>query len=157
MLLAKNPSSRVLSRACFSKTSFHLCSLQKNTPSCVCHSKTPCSTSEFPKSLKFPLQWGCLTAGWKDEDIVFRINLNLLPHVSISISHPGWSWCSGPDALGLSFTDLSYVPLFYSLWGAEIKNVHHHAWLFFLKESICARMLFLKHCEWPKTVKSWVF
>ena len=30
MLLAKNPSSRVLSCACFSRTSFHLCLLQQN-------------------------------------------------------------------------------------------------------------------------------
>ena len=41
MLLTKNPSSCVLSHACFSRTSFHLCLLQLNVPSCVCLSKTP--------------------------------------------------------------------------------------------------------------------
>jgi hypothetical protein len=39
--LATNPSSRVLSRACFSRTSFHLCPLQLNVPSRVYPSKTP--------------------------------------------------------------------------------------------------------------------
>jgi hypothetical protein len=51
--LTKNPSSRVLSCACFSKTSFllcllhksalvfHLCPFQENIPSHVCPSKTP--------------------------------------------------------------------------------------------------------------------
>ena len=40
-VLAKNPSSHVLSHACFSRTSFHLCLLQLNVPSRVCPSKTP--------------------------------------------------------------------------------------------------------------------
>ena len=34
--LVKNTSSRVFSHACFSKTSFHFCLLQENTPSRVC-------------------------------------------------------------------------------------------------------------------------
>ena len=54
VLLLKNPSSCVLSHACFSKTSFHLCLLQENTPSRVCPSKTPANT--FQRTLKFPLQ-----------------------------------------------------------------------------------------------------
>jgi hypothetical protein len=53
--LVKNPSSCVLSHVCFSKTSFHLCSLQENIPSRVCPSKTPSNIIDFPKSFKFPL------------------------------------------------------------------------------------------------------
>jgi hypothetical protein len=44
MSLVKNPSSHVLSRACFSRTSFHPCLLQQTIPSvlpCVCFNKTP--------------------------------------------------------------------------------------------------------------------
>ena len=41
VLLAKNPSSLVLSCACFSKTSSLLCLLQLNIPSRVCPRKTP--------------------------------------------------------------------------------------------------------------------
>jgi hypothetical protein len=48
--LAKNPSSRVLSCACFSRISLHLCPLQENTPSGVCPSKTPSNTTDFPKN-----------------------------------------------------------------------------------------------------------
>jgi hypothetical protein len=61
--LAKNPSSCVLSRACFSRTSSFLCLLQLNVPSwvclslslqentpCVCPSKTPSNTTDFPKN-----------------------------------------------------------------------------------------------------------
>jgi hypothetical protein len=44
-LLAKNPSSCVLSCTCFSRTSFHLCLLQLNVPSWVCLSHSPVSTS----------------------------------------------------------------------------------------------------------------
>jgi hypothetical protein len=40
-LLAKNPSSRVLSRACFSRTSSLLRLLQRKIPLCLCPSKTP--------------------------------------------------------------------------------------------------------------------
>ena len=43
--LAKNPSSSVLSRARFSRTSFHLCLLQWNVSSWVCISLSPVSTS----------------------------------------------------------------------------------------------------------------
>ena len=43
--LAKNPSSHVLSRACFSRTSSLLCLLQWNVPSRVCLSLSPVSTS----------------------------------------------------------------------------------------------------------------
>ena len=174
MALPKKPSLCIFPPASFSRSTFHFFLLQLNIPSpvflsllrvpalvnhsfCVCTSKTIFHSSDLPKNLKFPLQWGCLTAGWRDEAVVFRIDLNLLPHPSLSTSHPGWSWCSGPDALGLSFTGLAFVPLLYSLWNAEIQNVHHHAWLPFLKANIWAKMLFLKHCEWPKTVKSWVF
>jgi hypothetical protein len=49
-LLAKNPSSRVLSWACFSRTSLLLCLLQLNTPSYVCPSKTPSNTTDFPNN-----------------------------------------------------------------------------------------------------------
>ena len=45
MSLAKNPSSCVLSHACFSRTSFLLCLLQQNIPSWVCLSLSPVSTS----------------------------------------------------------------------------------------------------------------
>jgi hypothetical protein len=43
--LVKNPS-----HVCFSKTSFHLCPLQENVPSCVCPNKTPSDTTDFPKN-----------------------------------------------------------------------------------------------------------
>ena len=50
VLVAKNPLSYVLSCACLSRTSFYLCLLQENTPSCVCPSKTPSpNTTDFPK------------------------------------------------------------------------------------------------------------
>jgi hypothetical protein len=48
--LAKNRLVCILSHACFSKTSFHLCLLQENTPSCVCPSKIPSDTTDFPKN-----------------------------------------------------------------------------------------------------------
>jgi hypothetical protein len=48
--LVKNPSSCVLLSACFSKTFFHECPLKENTPSCVCLSKTPSDTTDFPKN-----------------------------------------------------------------------------------------------------------
>ena len=66
--LAKNPSSHVLSHACFSRTSSllcllqqnrsfksllslsHLCPLKQNVPSCVCLSKTPSDPTDFPKN-----------------------------------------------------------------------------------------------------------
>ena len=63
MSLAKNPSSQVLSHACFSRTSFHLCLIQENTPSCVCPSKTPSNMMTFQRTLKF------------------------LPHIPITFSH----------------------------------------------------------------------
>ena len=67
VLLAKSPSSCVLSCASFSRTFFYFCllqlnipsriclslspvSLQENTPSCLCPSKTPPSTNDFPKN-----------------------------------------------------------------------------------------------------------
>jgi hypothetical protein len=54
MLLTKNPSSCVLSHACFSRTSFHLCLLQLYVTSCVCLSKTPSNwLSKEPLSLHF--------------------------------------------------------------------------------------------------------
>ena len=43
--LTKNPSSHVLSQACFSRTSFLLCLLQSSVPSRVCLSLSPVSTS----------------------------------------------------------------------------------------------------------------
>jgi hypothetical protein len=44
----------VLSCACFSRTSFHLCLLQLNVPSCVCPSKTPSNRlSKEPLSFHF--------------------------------------------------------------------------------------------------------
>ena len=48
MLLAKNRSSRVLSHACFSRTSFHLCLLQLNVPLCVAPAKQ--HPIDFPKN-----------------------------------------------------------------------------------------------------------
>lgn len=51
--LTKN-LSHVLSHTCFSKTSFHLCPLQRNVPSRVCFSKTPSNTTDLT-TLKFPL------------------------------------------------------------------------------------------------------
>jgi hypothetical protein len=47
--VAKDLSSWVLSRGCFSRTFSHLCPPQENTPSCVCPSKTPSDTTDFPK------------------------------------------------------------------------------------------------------------
>ena len=47
--LAKNRLVCILSHACFSKTSFHLCLLQENTPLFVRPSKTPSDTTCFPK------------------------------------------------------------------------------------------------------------
>jgi hypothetical protein len=44
MSLVKNPSSRVLSHACFSRTSSLLYLLQQNVPSQVCLSPSPVST-----------------------------------------------------------------------------------------------------------------
>ena len=52
VLLVKNPSSHVLSHACFSRTSFLLCLLQLNIPSRVCPSKTP-----FKRLSKEPLSF----------------------------------------------------------------------------------------------------
>jgi hypothetical protein len=52
--LAKNPSSRVLSRACFSRTSSLLCLLQQIVPSHVCPNKTPSNRlSNGPLSFHF--------------------------------------------------------------------------------------------------------
>ena len=49
LLLAKNPLSHVLSRACFSKTSFHLCLFQKNVPLQFCLSLSPvCASAQHP-------------------------------------------------------------------------------------------------------------
>ena len=65
VLLAKHPSLYVLSRACFSRTSFLLCLFLRNlpsrvclsllpvstkVPSCVFPSKTPSNTNDFPKN-----------------------------------------------------------------------------------------------------------
>jgi hypothetical protein len=50
MNVISEESSLVLSCTCFSKTSFHLCLLQENTPSCICLSKTPCDTTDFSKN-----------------------------------------------------------------------------------------------------------
>ena len=174
MALPKKPSLCIFPPASFSRSTFHFFLLQLNIPSPVFLSllRVPALVKHsflcLHQQNNIPHIWPskepyvstsdrCLTAGWRDEAVVVRIDLNLLPHLSLSTSHPGWSWCSGPDALGLSFTGLAFVPLLYSLWNAEIQNVHHHAWLLFLKANIWAKMLFLKHCEWPKTVKSWVF
>ena len=54
--LAKNPSSRVLSRACFSRTSFLLCLLQLNLPSPVCLSLSPVSTLTKRSFMGLPQQ-----------------------------------------------------------------------------------------------------
>jgi len=70
MSLAKNLSSHVLSRACFSRTSSFLCLVQLNVPSWVCLSLSHLSPQRaftglpqqstiqltFPGTLKFPLQ-----------------------------------------------------------------------------------------------------
>ena len=54
VLSAKNPSSRVLLCACFSRTSSLLCLLQLNVPSCVCPRKTPSNQlSKEPLSFHF--------------------------------------------------------------------------------------------------------
>jgi hypothetical protein len=45
-LLTKNPSSRVLSCACFSRACFHLCLLQLNDPSRICLSLSSVSIPE---------------------------------------------------------------------------------------------------------------
>jgi hypothetical protein len=74
--LSKNPSSRVLSHACFTKTLFLMCLLQLNVPSQVCLSLSPVSTSAkhsltclsqqntiqltSQRMLKFPFQGGSL-------------------------------------------------------------------------------------------------
>ena len=55
-LLAKNPSSRVLSCACFSRTSSLLCLLQLNVPSRVCLSLSPVSTSRKHSFTYLPQQ-----------------------------------------------------------------------------------------------------
>jgi hypothetical protein len=47
VFLAKNPSSRILSDSCFSRTSFHLHLLQQNVPLYDCPSKTPSNTVDF--------------------------------------------------------------------------------------------------------------
>jgi hypothetical protein len=49
--LAKNPSSCVLSCACFSKTCFLLCLLHLNVPSQVCLSLSPVSASAKHSSI----------------------------------------------------------------------------------------------------------
>ena len=60
MLLAKNLTSHVLSFSCVcysenflhkSTLIFYLCPLQLNFPLCVCTSKTPTNTNDFPKNL----------------------------------------------------------------------------------------------------------
>ena len=56
VLLAKNPSSHVLSRACFSRTSSLLCLLQWNVPSRVCLSLSPVSTSGKHSFMCLPQQ-----------------------------------------------------------------------------------------------------
>ena len=61
--LVKNPSSYVLSRACFSRTSSFLCLLQLNVPSCVCPSKTP-SNRLSKEHFKFPLQKPVVSGWW---------------------------------------------------------------------------------------------
>ena len=48
--LAKNLSSCVISRACFSRISSLLCLLKQIVPSHVCSSKTPSNTTDFPKN-----------------------------------------------------------------------------------------------------------
>jgi hypothetical protein len=62
--LVKNPSSCVLSHACFIRTSFQEKTKtktkkipkqtnknkNKKTPSCICFSKTPSNTTDFPKN-----------------------------------------------------------------------------------------------------------
>jgi hypothetical protein len=53
--LAKKPLSRILSRACFSETWFHLCLLQWNVPSRVWPSEAPIQLA-FQRNHKFLLQ-----------------------------------------------------------------------------------------------------
>ena len=55
-LSVKNPSSRVLSHACFSRTSSFLCLLQPNVPSQVCLSLSPVSTSAKRSFMCLPQQ-----------------------------------------------------------------------------------------------------
>ena len=58
MPLLKNPSSCVLSHACFSRTSFLLCLLQLNVPSRVCPSKIPSNwLSQEPLSFYFTMPY----------------------------------------------------------------------------------------------------
>jgi hypothetical protein len=65
ILLAKNQNVP-LPCLCFSKTSFHFCLLQKNTPLRVCPSKTPSNTTTFQRTGKFlPQGWD-----WRDESLV---------------------------------------------------------------------------------------
>jgi hypothetical protein len=77
MSLAKNPSSHVLSHACFIRTCYLLCLLQQNVSSQVCLGLLPVSTSgkcsftclpqqntmTFQRTLKFPLQHSLVFKG----------------------------------------------------------------------------------------------
>jgi hypothetical protein len=75
MLLAKNPSSCVLSCACFSRTSFHLCLLQLNILSHVCPSNTPSNRlSKEPLSFLFIMKSmyvAHLPLNWRERDSTF--------------------------------------------------------------------------------------
>jgi hypothetical protein len=51
LALSKHPFTCV----CFSKTSFHLCPIQKNTPLLVCPNKTHSST--FQRTLEIPIHY----------------------------------------------------------------------------------------------------
>jgi hypothetical protein len=65
--LAKNPSSHVLSRACFSRTSFHLCLLQPNIPSWVCLSLSAVSASG-KHSLIYSPQQNTISYNWLSKE-----------------------------------------------------------------------------------------
>jgi hypothetical protein len=54
MCVVSRESYHVSFHVCFNRTSFYLCPLQLNFPSCVCPNKAP--SNQFSKALKFSLQ-----------------------------------------------------------------------------------------------------
>ena len=78
MSLAKTPSSRVLSRACFSRTSLRLCLLQPNVPSRVCLSLSPVPTSGNHSFTCLPQQNTIQHNGVSKEPLSFHFTLPVL-------------------------------------------------------------------------------
>ena len=74
-VLIKNPSSHVLSRACFSKTFALLCVL--NTPSQVCRSLSPVSTSADHSVTGLPKQNTTQMISQRTLKFSFHLNLAL--------------------------------------------------------------------------------